>query len=58
MYVEKPVINIGDVNHSQKREEPDNFMVGGVSQNILEEGGISFDYCSCIKYIWQKADAN
>lgn len=57
VYIEKPVINIGDVNHSRKgrtrhlhgrRRKP----------NILEEGGISFGYCSCNKCIRQKADAN
>ena len=33
-------------------------MVGGVSQNISEEGGISFGYCSRNKRIRQETDAN
>ena len=57
MYIKKPVINIGDVNHSRKgrtrqlygrRRKP----------NISEEGGISFGYCSRNKCIRQETDAN
>ena len=53
----KPVINIGDVNHSRKgrtrqpygrRRKP----------NISEEGGIGFGYCSRNKCIRQETDAN
>ena len=47
--IEKTVINIDDVAHSRKGE-PDSFMVGGESQNTLEEGIYSTTYRGGVPY--------